>query len=1098
MIAGAQGYARTFYLGTVYRQLSRPIVVVYSRPEEAVTSRRDLGDLIGHDKVLLFPAREVMPFEAAQGNRESLWIRVSCLYELLRDERDGLPHIVVMPATALLRKLMPSQSFRDACIRLSVGARLLPEELVRKLITYGYERVSSVESKGEVALRGGILDVFPPIAEQPYRIEFFDDEVDSIRGFDPETQVSTVMLDEAILCPAADYIPGGEDLGEGHGKDDGVTIFDYFPELPLIAVDSYGRCMESLNEFEQIGTEIASARLLAGTMTSQDSSIYFPVSSVETYLSHTSLVFEPFAGAARGLSPKEIIETDTTLQVGFAGRWQDMVQEIRQLISTKQKIVLLAGNRERLALLERWLEREDLWVSVQESITLEPVPGLVTLSLGSGESGFNCASVDLSVFTETELYGRTKVRRAKRTRPGPSLHWRELSPGDYVVHANHGVAQFMGIRNMTVNGVTRDYLHLRYAADDALYVPIDQVDMVERYIGPEGVKPTLQRLGSGEWQRIKARVKKSVEDLARNLLLLEAKRKSRQGFAFSPDTPWQRQFEEEFEYEDTEDQATATQEIKRNMENGYPMDRLLCGDVGYGKTEVAMRAAFKAVMDSKQVAVLVPTTVLAEQHYATFARRFSNYPVSIEALSRFRAPSEQARILKQVAQGAVDILIGTHRLLSKDVKFHDLGLLIVDEEHRFGVAQKERLKQLAETCDVLTLTATPIPRTLNMALTGIRDISLMETPPEGRFPVETYVVPYNPALVAQAIRREMRRGGQVFYVHNRVYSMARAVQRVQSYVPEARIAVAHGRMKEHQLASTMQGFMQGRYDVLISTTIIESGLDLPNVNTLIVEEADKLGLAQLYQLRGRVGRSSRIAYAYFTFRPDRSLTPEAEQRLTALRDFAAMGSGYKLALRDLEIRGAGNLLGPEQHGFMVLVGYDMYVKLLEKAVNILKGQKEEEPERIQTSIEIPCDAYLPEEYVLDSKERFSLYKRIAGAKDMETLSDAEMELEDRYGDLPRQARNLLNVARLRTLCSSLGITQVSLADVDLVLRKQKLAFRIEIPHVFPFDRVQPLSKTFPGLSLGGRGSALTLVLSGKSPDEVLGLSLKLAKELASR
>jgi transcription-repair coupling factor (superfamily II helicase) len=1082
------------------------MVVVYSRPEEAVTSRRDLGDLIGHDRVLLFPSREVMPFEAAQGNRESLWIRVSCLYELLRGHKDDGPYVVLMPATALLRKLMPAHSFRDGCIRLNVGTKLLPEELVRKLVNYGYERVSSVEAKGELALRGGILDVFPPIADHPYRVEFFYDEVDSIRGFDPETQVSTHMLDEAFLSPATDYIqagyvpPGHVTAYDNPGKYDGTTILEYFPETPLVVVDSYNRCMDSLKEFEQIGMEIASARILAGTMTSRDSSIYFPVSTIQPYLSDMSLVFEPFAGTARGFAPKELVETDTTLQVGFAGRWQDMIQEIKQLVSDRQRVVLLAGNRERLDLLERWSEKEDLLVSVQENVTQEPGPGVVTLSLGSGESGFNCVPLGLSVFTETELYGRTKVRRTKRARPKKKvpLHWRELSPGDYVVHANHGVAQFMGIRNMTVNGVTRDYLYLRYAADDALYVPTDQVDVVERYVGPEGVKPALQRLGSGEWQRIKARVKKSIEDLARNLLMLEAKRKSRQGFPFSPDTPWQRQFEEEFEYEDTEDQALATQEIKQDMENSYPMGRLLCGDVGYGKTEVAMRAAFKAVMDSKQVAVLVPTTVLAEQHYATFSRRFSNYPVSIEVLSRFRSPTEQAKVLRQVALGSVDILIGTHRLLSKDVKFHDLGLLIVDEEHRFGVAQKERLKQLAETCDVLTLTATPIPRTLNMALTGIRDISLMETPPEGRFPVETYVVPYNPSLVSQAIRREIRRGGQVFYVHNRVYSISRAVHRVQSCVPEARIAVAHGRMKEQELASTMQGFMQGRFDVLVSTTIIESGLDLPNVNTLIVEEADRLGLAQLYQLRGRVGRSNRIAYAYFTFRPDRSLTQEAEQRLTALRDFAAMGAGYKLALRDLEIRGAGNLLGPEQHGFMTLVGYDLYIKLLEKAVAMLRGQKEEEPERIQTSVEIPCDAYLPEAYITDPKERFSLYKRVAAARDLETLSDIEWELEDRYGDLPREARNLLNVARLRTICSALGITQVSLATVDLVLEKQQLSFKIEIPHVFPFDKIRPLSKTYPGIAFDDRASAVTVLLSRESADEVLALSLKLAKELSAR
>ncbi|MGI6163717.1 MAG: transcription-repair coupling factor [Bacillota bacterium] len=1090
ILTGAGGYARTVYSASIYQKLRRPMVLIYSNPEEAVTSRRDLGDLLGHERVLLFPAREVMPFEATD-NQESLWMRVSCLSKLLSDENQ--PLALVMPATGLARKLMPKEQFRKGCLCLRVGSRLLPDGLIRNLVQFGYERVSSVEHKGEAALRGGILDVFPPVAEYPYRIEFFDDEVDSIRAFDPETQVSSKIIDEAFLAPAMD---GLFDDSENPGHT-GATVFDYFSEPPIVLVDEYDKCLEAVQEFERVGLEIASARMIAGTMQSQEASVYFPASLAESYLSGSSLVFTSFPREFPGLNPKEIVESDTAMQVGFSGRWQEMIPELKQLVSEKKRVVILAGNSERRDVLSRWLQKEEVWISNEESITQAPEPGIVTLSLGSGESGFTCASLDLSVFTETELYGRTKVRRPRRRTSRIALDWRELSIGDYVVHANHGVGQFMGIKNMTVNGATRDYLYIRYAANDALYVPTDQVDMVEKYVGPEGIRPSLQRLGTGEWQRIKARVKKSVEDMARKLLMLEAKRKSRQGHAFSQDTHWQRQFEEGFEYEDTEDQAIATTEIKADMEKSYPMDRLLCGDVGFGKTEVAMRIAFKSIMDSKQVAVLVPTTILAEQHYSTFVRRFADFPVSIQVLSRFRPASEQRRILNDVALGAVDIIIGTHRLLSKDVKFKDLGLLVVDEEHRFGVAQKERLKQMSEICDVLTLTATPIPRTLNMALTGIRDVSLIETPPEGRFPVETYVVPYNPSLVSQAIRREMRRGGQVFYVHNRVHSISRAVNRVQSCVPEARIAVGHGKMKEHELALTMQDFLQGRYDVLISTTIIESGLDLPNVNTLIVEDADKLGLAQLYQLRGRVGRSSRIAYAYFTYRPDRNLTIEAEQRLTALRDFAAMGSGFKLAMRDMEIRGAGNLLGSEQHGFMTLVGYDMYIRLLEKAVRSLKGQEVEKPERISTSVEIPCDAYLPESYVTGPKERFAFYKRVAGAEGLDSLFDIEIELEDRYGDMPDKARNLLDVARLKILCASIGITQVAYSTEDIVLGKQRLSFKIEVPHVFPLDKIQALERKFPGISLDARSSVLSIVLSSETPNSVLHKGLSLAKELAS-
>ncbi len=1089
VLTGARGYARTVYSASIYQILRRPMVLIYSNPEEAVTSCRDLGDLLSHERVLLFPAREVMPFEATD-NHESLWMRVSCLSKLLSDKQ---PLALVMPATGLARKLMPKDQFRKGCLCLRVGYRALPDSLIRKLVQFGYERVSSVEHKGEAALRGGILDVFPPVAEYPYRIEFFGDEVDSIRAFDSETQVSSEIIDEAFVSPAMDGLFGDSE-NPGHT---GATVLDYFSEPPIVLVDEYDKCFEAVHEFERVGFEIASARMIAGTMQSQEASVYFPASLVESYLSCSSVVFTSFPREFPGLSPKGIVESDTAMQVGFSGRWQEMIPELKQLVSEKKRVVILAGNLERQEVLSRWLQKEEFWISREESITEAPRPGMVTLSLGSGESGFTCASLDLSVFTETELYGRTKVRRPKRKTSRIALDWRELSTGDFVVHANHGVGQFMGIKNMTVNGATRDYLYIRYAANDALYVPTDQVDMVEKYVGPEGIRPSLQRLGTGEWQRIKARVKKSVEDMARKLLMLEAKRKSRQGHTFSQDTHWQRQFEEGFEYEDTEDQAIATTEIKDDMEKSYPMDRLLCGDVGFGKTEVAMRIAFKSIMDSKQVAVLVPTTILAEQHYSTFVRRFADFPVSIQVLSRFRPASEQRRILNDVALGAVDIIIGTHRLLSKDVKFKDLGLLIVDEEHRFGVAQKERLKQMAETCDVLTLTATPIPRTLNMALTGIRDVSLIETPPEGRFPVETYVVPYNPSLVSQAIRREMRRGGQVFYVHNRVHSISRAVSRVQSCVPEARVAVGHGKMKEHELALTMQDFLQGRYDVLISTTIIESGLDLPNVNTLIVENSDKLGLAQLYQLRGRVGRSSRIAYAYFTFRPDRNLTIEAEQRLTALRDFAAMGSGFKLAMRDMEIRGAGNLLGSEQHGFMTLVGYDMYIRLLEKAVRSLKGQDVEKPERISTSIEIPCDAYFPESYITDPKERFAFYKRVAGAEGLDSLLDIEVELEDRYGDMPDNARNLLNVARLKVLCASIGITQAAFSTEDIVLGKQRLSFKIEVPHVFPFDKIPALERKFPEISLDARSSVLSMLLSRETADFVLRKGLSLAKELAS-
>jgi transcription-repair coupling factor (superfamily II helicase) len=1092
-VTGAQGYARLAVAAALIHKVTRPAVLVFPSPEEAVTAKRDLGDLLGPDRVLLFPAREVMPFET-ETNRESLWMRIQCLTRLCCLRGDA--PVLVMPATAMMRSLVMPEKFRMRCRRYSKGDATSPLDVVRDLVDAGYERVFSVEGKGQLALRGGILDIFPPSSETPFRLEFAFDVIESIRTFDVESQVSVDSVPEVLVTPATDS-PDKHTPEAGDGSSpEGYTILDYLGPGGLVMVDRVDRCRDVVIEFERIGAEIASARMTAGTMGAKEASVYWPSGLVHNLLQKGHVMFSPVLRATEGIHYKTIVESDTSSQAGFAGRWTDFLGEVRDLLSRRKRVVVLGGNRDRLSMLERFLNRQEVWNLSAESIEEEPRAGVVTLALGSGENGFNVESLDLCVFTETEVYGRTHVRQRKVRAKKSGLDWRELSAGDYVVHATHGIGQFMGMKTMTVNDVTRDYLYLRYAGSDALYVPVDQVDLVERYVGPEGKPPQLQRLGTGEWARIKAKVKSSVEDMARKLLMLEAKRTSRTGHAFGPDTPWQREFEDAFEYEDTEDQSRATQEIKDDMEQVAPMDRLLCGDVGFGKTEVAMRCAFKALMDGKQVGVLVPTTILAEQHHSTFTRRFADHPVTIHCLSRFRTPAETKKIIADIQSGSADIVIGTHRLLSKDVVFKDLGLLIVDEEHRFGVAQKERLKEISENCDVLTLTATPIPRTLNMALSGIRNISVIETPPEGRFPVETYVVPMNPSLLSQAIRREIRRGGQVFYVYNRIRSIGRVLQRVQAMVPEARIAVAHGRMNEHELSRTMQDFLQGRYDILISTTIIESGLDLPNVNTLIVEEADKLGLAQLYQLRGRVGRSNRIAYSYFTYRHDRSMTYIAEQRLNALRDFTTMGSGFKLAMRDMEIRGAGNLLGAEQHGFMTQVGYEMYVSLLEKAVRSLKGQKVEKVERILTAVEVPVDAFIPESYINNPRERFAFYKRIAAAESEMALDDIREELHDRYGRLPSQVQNLIGVARLRLLAGSIGVTQVTVAKEDVVLGREKIIFKVEVPHLFPVDKVAVLHRKVPGAEFDRRAQALSVPLSpsGGTPlEQGLTLALHLSR-----
>jgi transcription-repair coupling factor (superfamily II helicase) len=657
-----------------------------------------------------------------------------------------------------------------------------------------------------------------------------------------------------------------------------------------------------------------------------------------------------------------------------------------------------------------------------------------------------------------------------------------LAPGDYVVHVTHGIGRFMGIRTLEAGGQRRDYLHIAYAGDDSLYVPVEQLDLVQRYQGPDDRPPKLSRLGGAEWSRAKERVKASVRELAEGLIKLYAARQARPGFAFGPDTPWQRDFEAAFPYEETPDQIRATEEIKRDMEAPRPMDRLLLGDVGYGKTEVALRAAFKAIMAGKQVAMLVPTTLLAEQHYATARARMAGFPIEVEVLSRFRSPADQRAVIEGLKDGRVDFVIGTHRLLGKDVAFRDLGLLIVDEEHRFGVAHKERIKQLKETVDVLTLSATPIPRTLHMTMIGIRDVSVIETPPEDRFPVETIVAEYDEDLVREAIRRELDRDGQVYYVQNRIAAMDGTLARLRRLLPDARIAVAHGRMDEDRLEDVMARFLAQEYDILLATSIIESGLDIPNVNTLIVEDADRLGLAQLYQLRGRVGRSSRLAYAYFTYRPDRTMTPEAEQRLAAIRDFTELGSGYQLALRDLEIRGAGNLLGPEQHGFVAAVGFELYTALLAEAVAELKG--EAAPEPVETALEFDVNAYLPDDYVDDHRQKIALYKRLVGAKDLATVEDLSREMAERYGPPPEPVLHLLRLARMRVMARQLGLAQVT-------HRGDRLVFRLARPGGVGPEAVVALGRKYPGrlIQMTGKAPELGLRLSSRSARDVLETAL---------
>ncbi|MDI6871893.1 MAG: transcription-repair coupling factor [Bacillota bacterium] len=705
-------------------------------------------------------------------------------------------------------------------------------------------------------------------------------------------------------------------------------------------------------------------------------------------------------------------------------------------------------------------------------------------------SGGEFLSPRLVYLSELELYGRPHRRRLRPVEEGVRIaSFTELKVGDYVVHTTHGIGQYLGVETLEVQGVHRDYLVIRYAGEDRLYVPTDQVNLVQKYLGVEGVAPKLYKLGGAEWSRVKARVKESVRELADSLLKLYAAREAQPGHAFAPDTVWQKELEDSFPYEETPDQLRAIQEVKADMERPRPMDRLVCGDVGYGKTEVAVRAAFKAVMDGRQVAVLVPTTILAQQHYTTFTERFGSFPVKVAVLSRFQTPKEAEEILKQVREGGVDVLIGTHRILQSDVQFHRLGLVVVDEEQRFGVRQKERLKELRKNVDVVTLTATPIPRTMHMALAGVRDMSVIETPPEGRYPIRTYVLEYSDQAVREAVLREIGREGQVYYVYNHVRSIDREAVRLSQLIPEARIAVAHGQMPEGRLEEVMLDFLNGEYDVLLCSTIIESGLDIPNVNTLIVYDADRFGLAQLYQLRGRVGRSNRVAYAYFTYRREKILTEEAEKRLGAIREFTELGSGFKIAMRDLEIRGAGNLLGPEQHGFVAAVGFELYCRLLEDAVKELKGQKE--PELPEPTLDLAVDAYLPETYIPDARQKVEIYKKILAVRGEDEARELTDELIDRFGEPPGPVIALLRVARIKAVARRLHVQSVG-AGRGVVSVKFLPGVRP------PAEKLAALMRRYRGRLAVTVGHAphLRLQAAGKSDSELLEALEKILAELA--
>lgn len=984
IISGLSGTARAFFLQEICRRWQGTVLCLVPGEEKAYDLYHNLTGLIDAKRIELFLGRNFVflkeNYSYSEGNR------MQVLRSSLKHPRRS--QVIIATPASFLYLIMAPQQMQDNTIWLEKGMEAPLEALLHKLVDRGMKRTTTVHQPGEFALRGGILDIFPTGDSLPARMEFFGDAIESIRRFDLDSQRSTKNETLLEITPVDEL--SGENLQ--------ATVLEYL-NRPLVFWDEPREFMKTYDkEMRRYHESVKEAR--------QESTVVHELPVLQAELLRHKIAMHPviyhsfFPGnipQAQAALLRHISQQDME---PFYGDLAKLLSRLKEWQKRQYHILLAVKSRPARERLQTALQEENI-------VTAEFIDGNV-------EQGFISKDLETVMVGERDIWGKTASRPRKKARDsGQRLLLEDLNPGDYIVHESYGVGIFRGVTHVENQGVTREYILLQYAGTDRLYLPVEKLDVLYKYHASEEKPPRLSKLGGSDWEKTKQRVAQSIQEMAESLLKLYASRQARAGFAFSPDTPWQRQFEDDFPYQVTPDQEKAIRDVKRDMESTRPMDRLICGDVGYGKTEVAMRAAFKAVMDGKQVAVLVPTTVLAEQHFQTFQERFSRYPAEIQVLSRFKSPSEQKRIISDLKKGLVDIIIGTHRLLSKDLEFKDLGLLVIDEEHRFGVAQKEKVKKYKELVDVISLSATPIPRSLHMSLTGLRDLSVIETPPPGRYPVTTYVMEFNEDIVLEAIREEIKRGGQVFFVHNRIGDIESVDRKLQESLPGITIKVGHGRMKEEVLGKVMSDFVQGLFPVLLCTTIIESGLDLPNVNTMIVDEADKMGLAQLYQLRGRVGRSQRIAFAYLTYRPDRILNETAQKRLNAIREFNELGAGMRIALRDLEIRGAGNILGPEQHGYIQAVGFDLYCRLLEQETSRLKGVTVREYG--STSIDVDMDNYIPDSYIPDAGTKIRIYRRLLLASGEEEIAEVRAELLDRFGALPGPVENFLQISLLRVL-----------------------------------------------------------------------------------
>ncbi|MCQ2011237.1 transcription-repair coupling factor [Sporolactobacillus sp. STSJ-5] len=1122
LVSGLSGGAKALWIAAVYQKRHQTSVVVTHNLYQGQKLYNDLEGLIDSEELFLYPANDLIASELAVASPELLAQRIDVLNRLAQNRKA----LIIIPVAGLKKLLAPLYLWKASLLQFEVGKTVDLDALPRKLTAMGYERESMVAGPGQFSIRGGIIDLFPLTEAHPIRIELFDDEIDSVRYFDSDSQRSLEMIQNSVLIgPARELLlyeenyaaaaqglehelavslakmkdQKAQELLSEHSSADieslkqGVpfngmikyaslyynkltTIDDYLPEDALIIFDEISRIQEMSEQLDREEAEWRVDMLQRGDMVSElPLTMSWP--QLTERLSHPLLLLSLFLRYHGQFQPQNVVSITCRAMQNFHGQIQLLKTEVERWKKGDFSVTFLASDKERAKRLDQVLSDYGIQAEFVAPET-PPVHGVNQITIGQFEIGFELPLKKIAVITEQEVFTK---KTAKANHHGKKLsnaerlkNYSELKVGDYVVHVDHGIGRYAGIETLEVNGTHKDYLQIIYKGNDKLYVPVEHIDQVQKYVSSEGKEPKIYALGGGEWKKVKSKARSSIQDIADDLIKLYAKREASKGYAFAKDSDAQQEFEAAFPYEETTDQLQAIEEIKKDMENEKPMDRLLCGDVGYGKTEVALRAAFKAIADGKQVALLVPTTILAQQHFETASERFEDFPVTIGLLSRFRSRKEQMETLKGLKAGTVDLVIGTHRLLSKDVQYKDLGLLIVDEEQRFGVTHKEKIKRLKANVDVLTLTATPIPRTLHMSMLGVRDLSIIETPPENRFPVQTFVMEYNASLIREAIEREMARGGQVYFLYNRVETIQRMAEMISGLVPDAAVTFAHGQMKESELESAMIDFLDGNADVLVSTTIIETGVDIPNVNTLIVYDADRMGLAQLYQLRGRVGRSSRVAYAYFTYQRDKVMNEVAEKRLQAIKEFTELGSGFKIAMRDLSIRGAGNLLGAQQHGFIDSVGFDLYSQMLQDAIaeRSKKSSTDMAPKPPKVTIEMETDAYIPDLYIEDSLQKIDMYKRFKAAASVQDVEELKDEMIDRFGDYPREVADLFKVAEIRVTANQLMIEEIKQQSSEVRIIFSEMGWKsLDRESLF-----KAISKMGSGVGLGAEGSKMKITI----------------------